>query len=1564
MKADLSRLRLAPTTHDEVWLEQQGRVRLDSDHNEAELARLLLERLQSSDVIGGCGVPEPGRGFQVVDVQTFDPNNPDFGILGGTGSRGHFYVDGILCRNELDRTYLQQTDDLPFPPPIPAAVASPANGVGWSAAPELTVRRTRPMVVRLADGSVLAVGGYGTNSGLPVPDIEIFQGAGWTKVGKLAMPRAEGALVLLPGGSVLVTGGYVAGPTPTANVPTNSCEILSPGSLAWTIAPAGAMANARARHTAVLATNGTVFAAGGDGGSGPIAAAEVYDPGSNTWTATPPMQIARMQHVSAALQNGNVIVAGGQIPQQLFTADSVLYDLGSNIWRSAGHLSEPKAEPSCTILGDNTVLVAGGRGLSGVPLSSADVYDQSLNAWRAAAPMSAGRFGHGAALMVDGTVLVHAGNVAGAAGATADNSAATYDPGSNLPGSWSWTSASVNARYPSQAILLGDGTVMAIGGTADVPPEIYHPQARGLSVVYLETWRRLVTQHQDPSILESALNGTDTTARLRNVAQIKVVAVDESQDPAGVTCARAGAYLPGPGSGRLTVVAVTPTQSQNDCALPDPGSYTGRENRLYRIEIHDGGNVSSDIQGQQPVNVLSVLVAPPQAGDTFLKLRSASPLTAIVPLTTDAALSLIGHRWDLVDTLNNKREAVSVIDAQNDTVSLGAPILSSYSNPTTVLVQPDRGYAVTSGSNPGETVLKVATGTAGPPFIGRWHVADPPNDEDVFVVALEAGAVVLASGLQHPHGTAARLVPGTATFKWSRSNASFAAEATVSDPQTLNLSSLGQDAASALKIGDLVEVIGDGYELSYGRGQLYHVQQVKTDPTLSVLLDQPLDGRLAADTHLLVRRWDGQGTVSSTFVSGVATPDLDLGDGVHIQFGGWDLRPGDFWWFTSRAIDGTVETRTNVPPDGVERHACPIALLRWRGDASNSDNPLTLETIDCRTTFDPLTGLQAKHVGFDDSVCAMGAVTVQEALNDICGRFNAADISYQATCPGLAAATTVQEALDLLCEGAQSVWPTVTDINWPNDGVYEMAKVNQGLAVTASQAMIPATVTRDTFLVDLDLHCDFASIVGGFPSITGDGPPGTLADAAVIASLGNPTPTLRVRAFPAIALDAAFAASGAGAASVGSEMVSAGGLTLGGVFGGITVSTPSVSPTGLTAVQQALESMLAFGKGVAHMFRLRLRSQLYGAVSPNSDATRFTFTPQPSLDGVVIEELALRQYVFEQVHELTPGPGVRMLVTLKGSDILAAAGANPPLDGEVMGQLDTSGTRIDLVRDPHTHLIKGGNGIQGGDFESWFFVGVPPRVAAVFPFPGEVVSADKGAVTTVYAGFTKAMDPAAITPASFQVLDASGTPLPLTSVQMINPYLAGLNLSAGLIATLTQPELTYTIVLSGSGSAPIKDYTGLALDGTNGYVSGTDFSSSFLLLYQLHAAMSFPMSSGLPTQPVNTGTLTLHFDRQMNSAITAATMGNHVAVMTPPDAPGMLGPPTPKVTLVDQQTISVQNGYTFLGNFLPSLLWGQGQTTVSLVGITDTDGYPLAGNQPDGSWKSTFTVNPGFTITV
>lgn len=105
--------------------------------------------------------------------------------------------------------------------------------------------------------------------------------------------------------------------------------------------------------------------------------------------------------------------------------------------------------------------------------------------------------------------------------------------------------------------------------------------ATGDVVVYLDIWDREITYIEDPQLLDVALGGADTTTRVQTVWQLRV-------DPwPGAAC---GLAVGQPASaGRLTTQAVAPPAPDDPCILPQASGYRGLENRLYRVEVHQGG---------------------------------------------------------------------------------------------------------------------------------------------------------------------------------------------------------------------------------------------------------------------------------------------------------------------------------------------------------------------------------------------------------------------------------------------------------------------------------------------------------------------------------------------------------------------------------------------------------------------------------------------------------------------------------------------------------------------------------------------------------------------------------------------------------------------------------------------------------------------------------------------------------------------------------------------------------------------------------------------------------------
>src|SRR4051812_8543263 len=103
----------------------------------------------------------------------------------------------------------------------------------------------------------------------------------------------------------------------------------------------------------------------------------------------------------------------------------------------------------------------------------------------------------------------------------------------------------------------------------------------GDAVVFLDIWDREVTAIEDPDLLDDALGGADTTTRRQTAWQVRVAPVDNAACgmPVGDP----------PSAGRLTCRAIRPPAPDDPCILLPASGYRGLENRLYRIEIHDGG---------------------------------------------------------------------------------------------------------------------------------------------------------------------------------------------------------------------------------------------------------------------------------------------------------------------------------------------------------------------------------------------------------------------------------------------------------------------------------------------------------------------------------------------------------------------------------------------------------------------------------------------------------------------------------------------------------------------------------------------------------------------------------------------------------------------------------------------------------------------------------------------------------------------------------------------------------------------------------------------------------------
>lgn len=231
----------------------------------------------------------------------------------------------------------------------------------------------------------------------------------------------------------------------------------------------------------VLLADGLLLVAGGvDLGANPAyltARTAFYTATTDQWHAGNPLTTVRTLHVTTALPDGGALVTGGATSSTGFGVQTVeRLDPATKEWRMASPMKSGRHSHTATFLASGNLLVVGGM-VGGAspsnpvkPIASVELYDPATDTWEDAAPLATPRGAHRALLLADGSVLAIGGN--------GEQSVERYDPQANR-----WTSAGTMQRPRTNftATMLHDGRVLIVGDAKEA--EIYDPGTNSWTVI-------------------------------------------------------------------------------------------------------------------------------------------------------------------------------------------------------------------------------------------------------------------------------------------------------------------------------------------------------------------------------------------------------------------------------------------------------------------------------------------------------------------------------------------------------------------------------------------------------------------------------------------------------------------------------------------------------------------------------------------------------------------------------------------------------------------------------------------------------------------------------------------------------------------------------------------------------------------------------------------------------------------------------------------------------------------------------------------------------------------------
>ena len=231
---------------------------------------------------------------------------------------------------------------------------------------------------------------------------------------------------------------------------------------------------ARMEHASTTLSDGQVFICGGYNGKDILSSCESFDAKTNTFTEIGNMNEKRSVHAAVTLpDNRGVFIVGGNDGIKYLQSAETFDPITKKFTTCKGRMTTARWSHTANLLSNERVLVCGGSNNS--TLQSTEFYDIETDSFSTGPDLTVERCAHASTTLLDGRILITGGEYG-----IGSTSTEFYDPKTN---SFIVGPQMLMARRSHSSSLLGDGRVLIIGGkyNAKTTTEIYDPKTNSFT---------------------------------------------------------------------------------------------------------------------------------------------------------------------------------------------------------------------------------------------------------------------------------------------------------------------------------------------------------------------------------------------------------------------------------------------------------------------------------------------------------------------------------------------------------------------------------------------------------------------------------------------------------------------------------------------------------------------------------------------------------------------------------------------------------------------------------------------------------------------------------------------------------------------------------------------------------------------------------------------------------------------------------------------------------------------------------------------------------------------------